>query len=411
MEPNCANCGHGDYRHWKPGSTACELCDCKQMIYPKHGDKMTQPQIDTKTYLRKAIEGNEDIQYWQRELLITEDQVDRIIDIVNQAVQQMPRSSPQVAPGLRELSVLANWVLMVLSDHPKTESEMRASFSEYPSEEVDKAINDLVRKNLIAADGDGKFKVAAAQGGQVDRDAIRNRLDVERDFAEKARAHAINNNLNSLAIIHSEYAADFALLIQMLDRGDFNSAVPSAPECECVKKAWAAFHHEEITGAQIPNQWDYCYAELKHSIEALGTPQGSDSQQDGCELIRLERRRQIEVEKWHEDHDDNEHADGQLAVAAACYTVAQSNKVVIGPNGKDAWPWEYKFDKRDRHHYKKCLVIAGALIAAELDRWNRLCQKRSDEMLPILIGEEPEPAQPVADGEAQERGDVTIKGL
>lgn len=113
---------------------------------------------------------------------------------------------------------------------------------------------------------------------------------------------------------------------------------------------------------------------------------------DGVKLIAAERDRQISEEGWTAEHDD-EHVDGSMALAAACYAAPQPlflqdrryvNRVVY----EDAWPWEGKWDKR--FSYGTCrdnpgnvlpdpdsysaeervdlLVKAGALIAAELDR-------------------------------------------
>lgn len=46
-----------------------------------------------------------------------------------------------------------------------------------------------------------------------------------------------------------------------------------------------------------------------------------------------------------------------------------------GPFGKlkwvDPWPWDVAWDKRYKHDRLKQLAIAGALIAAEIDRLER----------------------------------------
>ncbi len=75
----------------------------------------------------------------------------------------------------------------------------------------------------------------------------------------------------------------------------------------------------------------------------------------GIDLIAAERRRQIMEEGWTPEHDA-EHVNGELALAAACYT--------SGDFGN--WPWDPQWLKpKDR---VRDLVRAGALIAAELDR-------------------------------------------
>lgn len=100
----------------------------------------------------------------------------------------------------------------------------------------------------------------------------------------------------------------------------------------------------------------------------------------GVDLIKEERERQIKQEGWDSVHDDK-HARGQLAIAAACYAAKGSGTEVnvIHSNIErlssgyieEAWPWSPKWDKRGTHDDKRCLVIAGALIAAEIDRLNR----------------------------------------
>ena len=103
----------------------------------------------------------------------------------------------------------------------------------------------------------------------------------------------------------------------------------------------------------------------------------------GVDLILAERTRQIK-KGWTSEHDDN-HEDGSIADAAACYTVAAS----AGARGADAeeeftasmlngysdsllsWPWDEKDWKPSADPIHN-LVKAGALVAAEIDRLNRL---------------------------------------
>lgn len=99
------------------------------------------------------------------------------------------------------------------------------------------------------------------------------------------------------------------------------------------------------------------------------------------ELIRMERERQITKEGRDAEHDD-EHTGGELALAAACYAAhnrgASYDPMDIFELGdfieyrfSSLWPWTPKYDKRKKHPYKRRLVIAGALIVAELDRLQR----------------------------------------
>lgn len=106
----------------------------------------------------------------------------------------------------------------------------------------------------------------------------------------------------------------------------------------------------------------------------------------GTDLIHKERDRQISEEGWTLDHDDN-HASGELALAAACYAVPpdvilrrlrlrESN--LIGEfYASDPWPWDRSWDKRPSpgcatEDRIRALAKAGALIAAEIDRLHRL---------------------------------------
>lgn len=93
---------------------------------------------------------------------------------------------------------------------------------------------------------------------------------------------------------------------------------------------------------------------------------------NGVGLIASERQRQIESEGWDWSHDDD-HGDGELAMAAACYATPRQIYVAAGPGAfRDPWPWRREWDKRQKHDRFRQLAIAGALIAAEIDRLQRL---------------------------------------
>jgi hypothetical protein len=101
----------------------------------------------------------------------------------------------------------------------------------------------------------------------------------------------------------------------------------------------------------------------------------------GTQLIAEERTRQIENEKWTEEHD-SQHNRGEMAIAAACYAVEGTDAEVEHPDYPGGWPWESKWDKREKHSYMRRLVIAGALIAAEIDRH---IKQRSDDIIEAEI--------------------------
>lgn len=112
-------------------------------------------------------------------------------------------------------------------------------------------------------------------------------------------------------------------------------------------------------------------------------------QSEGIKRIAAERRRQIYGEHWTAEHDD-EHVDGELALAAVCYATPRPLFVNVGPGRhRDPWPegWSSDWDKRPRDggdvlveptpaERIRMLEKAGALIAAELDRLLRLGASR-----------------------------------
>lgn len=115
----------------------------------------------------------------------------------------------------------------------------------------------------------------------------------------------------------------------------------------------------------------------------------TDKTMTGIDLIAAERARQIEIEGFDATHDDDElHRRGELAMFACYYAVpahelddvcqlydplgfytpdTPSEEPLLYPEN---WSrrWAKKYDKPRI----KQLVIAGALIAAEIDRLRRL---------------------------------------
>lgn len=110
--------------------------------------------------------------------------------------------------------------------------------------------------------------------------------------------------------------------------------------------------------------------ERRGAVEAI-LAAAADSMQQGVALIAAERERQISAEGWTPEHDD-EHDDGEMAVAAVCYAhFASLSDIRRNSPGTTArvledWPWDERWWKPgDR---VRELVKAGALIAAEIDR-------------------------------------------
>lgn len=84
--------------------------------------------------------------------------------------------------------------------------------------------------------------------------------------------------------------------------------------------------------------------------------------------VAAERRRQIEAEGWQPDHDD-EHTRGELVQAAADLCLDGTDFRVVDPDGDRMIGWGLT----ERHHSdrRRQLVIAGALILAEIERLDR----------------------------------------
>lgn len=88
----------------------------------------------------------------------------------------------------------------------------------------------------------------------------------------------------------------------------------------------------------------------------------------GIELIAQERQEQIGKHKWDEEHD-SKHREGQLAIAAEFAINPVENQTLLDAGYAG---WEEFEDKVVCKGYKERLIIAGALIAAEIDRLNIL---------------------------------------
>ena len=118
--------------------------------------------------------------------------------------------------------------------------------------------------------------------------------------------------------------------------------------------------------------------------------------ESGVELIKKERERQIAAEGYDESHDDT-HMYGELAIMAACYCApikifTVNTQYTDRIEFVDPFPFESHYDKRRGYGERKenpgnmlpepenytieenrdLLIKAGALIAAEIDRLNRI---------------------------------------
>jgi hypothetical protein len=89
----------------------------------------------------------------------------------------------------------------------------------------------------------------------------------------------------------------------------------------------------------------------------------------GVAVIAAERQRQVEVEGWMPDHDD-EHDDGSLAAAAMCYACPPREGVRVHLHEPEYWPFEGRWwkptpkEKARKPHRVSCLC--GAPWVAQL---------------------------------------------
>lgn len=94
---------------------------------------------------------------------------------------------------------------------------------------------------------------------------------------------------------------------------------------------------------------------------------------NGAMQIFDERNRQVLDEGFDEKHD-SEHSQGELIQAAIAYALADSDNNVAGMGQNTeayAWfPWDMQDWKPSNRIHN--LVKAGALIAAEIDRLQKL---------------------------------------
>ncbi len=81
----------------------------------------------------------------------------------------------------------------------------------------------------------------------------------------------------------------------------------------------------------------------------------------GVELIAIEREEQIKKHGFTKQHDADTHYEGNIVEVV---------KVVLANKEAKDFPlgWERFSGKMSKKTYKEKLIIAGALLAAEIDR-------------------------------------------
>ena len=95
--------------------------------------------------------------------------------------------------------------------------------------------------------------------------------------------------------------------------------------------------------------------------------QGVKSLSNAVQSVIAERQRQQSVEGWMPEHDD-EHCNGELAMAAVCYI---NETGTVNRNGGKPWGWPWDASWWKPNARRRNLVKAGALILAEIERIDR----------------------------------------
>lgn len=146
-----------------------------------------------------------------------------------------------------------------------------------------------------------------------------------------------------------------------------------------IEKERKAFNdwHDEVFGWRIGSleqEWDdtrvaalmRCWlAAKRHAAESLQVK--TENLAQAATDVLAERKRQCDHENWTPDHDDHEHNNGELSLAAASY--ALSSTALYGGYIKFIWPWGNGAWKPKSRRLD--LVRAGALILAEIERLDR----------------------------------------
>lgn len=106
---------------------------------------------------------------------------------------------------------------------------------------------------------------------------------------------------------------------------------------------------------------------LAEEIKAA-QPVGREALSKAAQDVLAERRRQVEVEGWTPEHDDD-HTFGELRLAAAQLCVDGTDCRVFDIDGTELVGWGIV--EKHRSDRRRQLVIAGALILAEIERLDR----------------------------------------
>ncbi|NCB85922.1 MAG: hypothetical protein EOM43_00235 [Gammaproteobacteria bacterium] len=124
-------------------------------------------------------------------------------------------------------------------------------------------------------------------------------------------------------------------------------------------------------GMGVEQAWEFQNGRIRRLIELITEKDNRLAELESRTVtaaasdVLAERQRQISAEGWSPEHDD-EHVEGQIADAAACYALFATDQRRPVPA---YWPWSDNWWKQ--RGQRRDLVRAGALIIAEIERIDR----------------------------------------
>lgn len=189
----------------------------------------------------------------------------------------------------------------------------------------------------------------------IDKQAIQAVADLKAGYTLGRTDVAILNELVRIAL---------ALLDELEAKDKYISELKSA-----VKSADDRYEN------RTPTQWAYdqaCLALEKHRARAEAAEKRiaeleARAFNPAILDVIAERQRQQSVEGWMPEHDD-EHCNGELAMAAVCYI---NETGTVNRNGGKPWGWPWDASWWKPNARRRNLVKAGALILAEIERIDR----------------------------------------
>lgn len=113
------------------------------------------------------------------------------------------------------------------------------------------------------------------------------------------------------------------------------------------------------------------YPTVNTSLPVVKSLWKPDNSNKALGLLLGERQRQKAQTGYSDSHDDNFHADGTLADAAAIYASPLAKKFLSQNLSMRGWPYNIKDSHLDCVSDLERLVRAGGLIIAEIERLMR----------------------------------------